>query len=94
MDISFPTLQIPLCEGVDNGRIVATINGGVPPYEYKWNTGDTNPSINNLSSGIYLVEVTDANGCINISDTAKLIAPQLLTVKDYLVIDTIQCKGC
>ena len=93
MDISFTTLQAPLCIGLENGQITASINGGIAPYNFNWNNGATTAAINNLAADKYLVEVTDANGCISISDTATLIAPQLLTIEDFLVIDAIQCQG-
>ena len=92
MDISF-SIEQPLCIGVDNGRIEANVNGGVTPYAYAWNTGEAVANINNLGPDNYIVEVTDANGCVSLSDTANLIAAQLLTVEDFLIIDSIQCKG-
>ncbi len=92
MDISFVTVA-PLCVGVDNGSIEASVNGGVAPYNFSWNTGSIASTINNLGPDNYFVEVTDANGCISISDTAILEAPQLLSVNDFLIIDSIQCKG-
>jgi len=91
MDISF-VAEAPLCIGVDNGTIEARVNGGIAPYNFAWNTGSTSSTINNLSPDNYLVEVTDGNGCISISDTVILEAPQLLSVNDFLVIDSIQCK--
>ena len=93
MDITFTNLSSPLCIGVDNGQILTNINGGVAPYNYAWNNGATTASINNLAAADYFVQVTDANGCIALSDTTTLTAPQLLTIDDFLVIDSIQCKG-
>ncbi len=93
MDISFTNLAAPLCIGVDNGRITATINGGVAPYRFAWNNSATTASINNLGAADYFVQVTDANGCISLSDTTTLTTPQLLSITDFLVIDSIQCKG-
>jgi hypothetical protein len=49
--------------GVNDGVINATVNGGVSPYSYLWNNGATTASIGNLSSGLYELTVTDANGC-------------------------------
>jgi len=93
MDIVFSTLQAPTCEGVEDGIIETIVNGGISPYDYAWNNGATTANISSLSSTDYYVEVTDANGCISISDTTTLIAPQLLSVEDFLVIDSIRCKG-
>ncbi len=91
MDISFLSVD-PLCIGVDNGTIEASVNGGVAPYSFTWNNSATTATINNLSTDSYFVEVQDNNGCISISDTVALAAPQLLSVNDFLVIDSIQCK--
>ena len=93
MDITFVNLKSPLCIGFDNGQLTASISGGVFPYSFVWSNGATAASLNNLAAADYFVEVTDANGCISISDTATLIAPQLLSIQDFLVIDSIQCKG-
>lgn len=49
--------------GGGNGNVSLNIAGGMPPYSYLWNTGDTTFSINSLSAGIYEVTVTDQNGC-------------------------------
>jgi len=93
MDVTFSNLQAPLCLGLENGQITTSINGGIAPYNFNWNNGATTATINNLAADDYFVEVTDANGCISFSDTATLVAPQLLTIEDFLVIDSIQCKG-
>ena len=46
-----------------NGSISLQVAGGTTPYQYEWNTGDTEGSLDNLSVGEYEVTVTDANGC-------------------------------
>ncbi len=43
--------------------LIAEMFGGVPPYTYEWNTGETTQEITNLQEGVYSVIVTDANGC-------------------------------
>ena len=37
--------------------------GGVDPYTYDWNNGDSGLVIENLSAGTYILTVTDAQGC-------------------------------
>ncbi|MCP4083398.1 MAG: hypothetical protein GY743_24530, partial [Planctomycetaceae bacterium] len=51
----------------------AVASGGTPPYSYQWNTGDITVSIQDMAhtSGIFIVTVTDANGCSAV-DTANL----------------------
>jgi len=52
------------------GRIMATANGGLPPYTYLWNNGSTSSSIDNPLNGTYSVRITDHGGC---HDTAGFI---------------------
>ena len=39
-------------------------NGGVQPYTYSWNNGDTTQMINVTSNGTYLCAIYDKNGCV------------------------------
>lgn len=50
--------------GTANGSATVVANGGTPGYTYNWIPSGGNAAIaNNLTSGGYTVEVTDANGC-------------------------------
>lgn len=51
------------CYGGSNGSITSSVTGGVPPYTYNWNSGETISSITNKPAGTYTVYVKDANGC-------------------------------
>ncbi len=45
--------------------LTATANFGIAPYTYNWTpTGQTTPTISNLTSGNYICQVVDANGCM------------------------------
>ena len=50
-----------------SGRNISTItaitNGGTPPYTYLWNNGQTIPTIKDLTSKNYTLEITDNYGC-------------------------------
>jgi len=46
-----------------NGTASASANGGTSPYTYSWSNGGTSSQISNLTSQIYSVTITDANGC-------------------------------
>jgi gliding motility-associated-like protein len=48
---------------LNNGTATASASNGTPPYTYNWNNGETNSVATGLSAGLYLVTVTDANGC-------------------------------
>jgi uncharacterized protein (TIGR02145 family) len=56
------------CQGAVDGIIEASVNGGVTPYTYLWNTNATSQQLNNLSPGYYQVTVTDANLAAAFSD--------------------------
>ncbi|MFQ5447510.1 MAG: T9SS type A sorting domain-containing protein, partial [Saprospiraceae bacterium] len=55
--------SLPATDGLGNGAAIAAASGGVPPYTYSWNTGDTGDTLTNLAPGWYEVNVTDANFC-------------------------------
>lgn len=49
--------------GMDDGQVTLTPVGGVGPYEYLWEDGNTEATRNNLALGNYSVSVTDRFGC-------------------------------
>ena len=49
------------CEAL--GSIDISVTGGVEPYEYEWLTGENVEDLTDLNVGIYIVTVTDSNGC-------------------------------
>jgi len=54
---------------------------------YQWGNGETTPSINIDSTGIYMVTVTDSNGCIGIGSKT------VTTVKDSTKLSEEICAG-
>ncbi len=57
------TSDSTLCNGMGGGWAVVHPNGGTPPYEILWSTGETTDHILNLNAGTYTVTVTDNNHC-------------------------------
>lgn len=49
--------------GMEDGSVVITPQGGVGPYTYIWNNGETTGSLDSLAAGNYAVTVTDHFGC-------------------------------
>lgn len=65
------------CYGGEDGIISVNVNGGgTPPYSYNWltNGGANTSSLFNLPSGVYTLEISDANNCITNIDV-ELTAP-------------------
>lgn len=48
---------------LSNGAIDLTVNGGVAPYTFLWNTNEVSEDLTSLGSGWYDVLIVDANGC-------------------------------
>ena len=51
--------------GASNGSATINVTGGNPPYSYLWSNGAITPNIQLLTSNVYFVTITDANGCID-----------------------------
>jgi gliding motility-associated-like protein len=74
----------PSCTGVTGSVSISNITGGTAPYQsYQWSNGDTGISITGLTTGTYIVTITDGNGC-TVSASQDIIASI-----DQLIIDTI-----
>ncbi|MHA7129433.1 T9SS type B sorting domain-containing protein [Algoriphagus namhaensis] len=54
--------KLALCSHSEKGTIILDIDGGVPPYSFRWNTNETTQNRTNLFAGTYTVEITDAAG--------------------------------
>ncbi len=67
------------CYNSCDGEITSVISGGIPIYSYSWNNGNTNDSINNICSGMYILTVTDSNGC-NIEDSLIIYEPSEIII--------------
>ncbi|WP_289046081.1 gliding motility-associated C-terminal domain-containing protein, partial [uncultured Olleya sp.] len=54
------------CFNGDNGQVTIVANGGISPYSYSIDAGNTyqnNGTFSNLTQGNYTITVLDANGC-------------------------------
>jgi hypothetical protein len=76
------------CNGGSDGQIMLFLNGGVPPYSGA--VGDTY-TLSNLQAGTYVVNITDANGCL-ITEEYTITEPPLLNIEVTVIIDP-ECTG-
>jgi gliding motility-associated-like protein len=75
VDDAFTVIERPACSGGNDGSItVAAIGGSGIGYRYTWPDGSTQPTINNLGSGTYIVTISDDKNCI-VTDTIVLTQP-------------------
>lgn len=66
-------VPIPTSCGLNNGKITATIIGGIPPYTFSWSNGATSKdSIINLASGNYSLTIKDSKNCTEAKSTIIL----------------------
>ena len=68
-----------LCTGEETGIATVTATGGCPPYFYNWSHDPDleSPVATDLGSGVFVVTVSDSNGCeSNESVTITINAPE------------------
>ncbi|MCB9234744.1 MAG: PKD domain-containing protein [Bacteroidia bacterium] len=53
----------PETPGQNDGTATANASGGIPPYTYLWNNGQTTATATGLSAGVYTCTVLDSAGC-------------------------------
>ena len=70
------------CFGLNNGA--ASINTNGITASYIWSNSLTSNSINNLSAGVYSVDITDGNGCT---------LTEFITITEPLAISTITSQN-
>jgi gliding motility-associated-like protein len=85
LNVSAEGSQLP-CSGSGNGTITSTVNGGAPDYTYIWSNAQTTQNLSGLSSGNYIVTVTDENGC-TASASADVIDVNPLDLSGTLIVN-------
>ena len=81
------------CNGLNNGEVQLSITGGLTPYSYSDDGGNTYQNSNvfdNLSIGTYTYLITDFNGCLS-SAFAEIIQP--ISITSITESDSVSCYG-
>lgn len=78
------------CNGGNDGYASVAVTGGTPGYTYIWSNGNTSNYNGNLSAGVYLVTITDANGC-QVSTSFTITQPPKLQINKE--IKDVSCFG-
>lgn len=75
-------IQNVSCYGANDGAASAMASGGTPPYTYSWSPyGGNSSTATGLGAGVYIVTVTDINGCIGIQVTdPQITQPQVISI--------------
>lgn len=71
----------PTCAGICDGEIISNPIGGTLPFAFLWDdpSAQTNSTATGLCTGIFIVDITDANGC-NYSQNGTLIEPAPISI--------------
>ena len=84
-------VQNEIC-GNASGGISLQVTGGIAPYVYSWNNGNTDSSLASIPAGSYSVTVTDVNGC-TYSSGSIIVGNTINTVNVSLGNDRVICTG-
>lgn len=76
-----------------NGNIDLSVIGGITPYRYIWNTGDTTQVLKFLSAANYTVTVTDQNNCLSTFSKAVSRISEFPLTAEINVVKNIDCHG-
>ncbi len=80
----------PTCHGESTGLATYNPSGGVAPYYYNWDSGETTQTASGLSAGFNYTTVTDAVGCSK-TYSLFLFQPPLLTC--MIDMTPVTCNG-
>ena len=59
--VTYQATQVPL---QISASLQSDAQGGTPPFTYRWNSGQSTPSIMVTESGTYTLQLKDATGCV------------------------------
>jgi len=80
------------CNGGTDGSVDLSVTGGTAPYAYNWSNGGNSQDLNGVAAGVYMVTVTDANGCESMG-TATVNQPALALTLQTPAVTNVSCNG-
>lgn len=79
------------CFGAADGSAQVTVTGGTSPFSYTWSPIASNAAtVNSLSSGVYTVNVSSANGCLG---TKTISVAQGAPLNIIVSSQSVSCLG-
>ncbi|HTL81103.1 MAG TPA: gliding motility-associated C-terminal domain-containing protein [Bacteroidia bacterium] len=81
------------CNATCDGVGVVTVNGGNSPYTYVWSNATTNDTASALCAGSYIVQATDAMGCVS-STAVTINQPTQLAGSIPFAVDELCANAC
>ncbi len=87
-----PVITSPTCHNTCDGSVTLNVAGGIPPFNYVWNNGQTTPVQTNLCAGVYIVTITDVQFNSKV-DSIIVTAPTPINVLGFVEPDRCQGNG-
>ena len=83
----FPNMSSTPVFNMDDGTASVEPSGGTAPYTYQWGTGHQTATIIGLEAGVYIVVVTDANGCTAEGNVEVSLPVSVNDIEELLLFD-------
>ncbi len=87
---SNPVISEASCSNANNGEITVNPSGGTMPYTFQWSNGANTSAITNLTTGTYVLTITDNNLC-SVVDSIEVT--EFLDINPLFTIGDINCFG-
>jgi hypothetical protein len=90
LGVEVDNIESIACFGGEEGRIDVAVTGGSPPYLFLWSDGKQTEDNDELAAGSYALTVTDQQGCMLVTESLQVVAPEPI-VSD---LDLVIPPGC
>jgi gliding motility-associated-like protein len=87
---SLIVVQSVSCNGFSDAVVAAFTSGGIAPFSYLWDNGETNAVATALNTGIHNLSISDANGCLY-NTQVSVFEPTSLNLS--FVSQAVNCAG-